>query len=254
MAFTGDFNTPVTVHVTVTFYICLTVYADPSTSCALCAGCKRVSIEFITCNATKKTTRPIGGKNSCRLSIFVPIEVQKNSIDISRDQWDLLSRVLWENIVIKSPLSNLQFKTIAGLTVSVLSRMFHHVNFEMHSPWVISFRTVSTWKFGGGKALNLWLCFPSVCCHHVRPLYPLQQNSIRCSQSWGFIRVSVLIITSFTASSLTPTARLWFLYPAHFIAIQEKIRRKKRATGVKAQMTSHQVFHWCKYTDTILTT
>ena len=134
MAFTGDFNTPVTVHVTVTFYICLTVYADPSTSCALCAGCKRVSIEFITCNATKKTTRPIGGKNSCRLSIFVPIEVQKNSIDISRDQWDLLSRVLWENIVIKSPLSNLQFKTIAGLTVSVLSRMFHHVNFEMHSP------------------------------------------------------------------------------------------------------------------------
>ena len=50
MAFTEDFNTPVRVHVNVTSYICLTVYADLSA----CACCTRVSIEFIIYNATKK--------------------------------------------------------------------------------------------------------------------------------------------------------------------------------------------------------
>ena len=36
-ASTGDFNIPVIKHVKVTFHICLTVYADPSTQVVRCA-------------------------------------------------------------------------------------------------------------------------------------------------------------------------------------------------------------------------
>ena len=57
-AFTEDFNTPVKVHVNVTSYICLTVYADPST---LVVRCGRVvnelasfSLPYLQCD--EKTT------------------------------------------------------------------------------------------------------------------------------------------------------------------------------------------------------